>query len=124
MSSELPSRGRKLEARLILETAYRVGQRAIDRVASDTLESYLSNLERQEAIERLLIRFGEALKALPDKYLEKVDATFHWHKPMRFRDLAAHWYAEGLDHELIWNVLRHDLPPMLVAIRKFLASPE
>jgi hypothetical protein len=43
----------------------RAGRKALELVAADTEVSYLSNSERQLAIERLLIRFGEALKSFP-----------------------------------------------------------
>lgn len=124
MSSDQPSRGRALTARRALETAIRVGRRAQDRVAGDTLDSYLQNEERQDGIVQLLLRFGEALKSVPGDVLVAVDATIEWDKPIRFRDLAAHWYEDGLDHELIWNVLQRDLPPLLSALEAFLAAPE
>ena len=40
----------------------RAGRKALELVVHDTEVSYLANNERQLAIERLLIRFGEALK--------------------------------------------------------------
>ena len=97
-----------------------VAKRARARVKDDTLESYLANEERQEAVERLLLRFGEALKALPAGFLVQVDASIEWDKPIRFRDPAAHWYEDGLDHQLIWNVLQYDLPPLIVVLESHL----
>jgi len=38
----------------------RAGRKALELVVDDTEVSYLANNERQLAIERLLIRFGEA----------------------------------------------------------------
>jgi hypothetical protein len=57
MSSE-PQRGRSQSTARVLESAVRIGKRARERVKDDTLESYLANEERQEAVERLLLRFG------------------------------------------------------------------
>jgi len=121
MSSE-PQRGRSPSPAHVLESAVRVGKRACERVKDDTLESYLANEERQEAVERLLPRFGEALKALPAGLLVQIDASIEWDKPIRFRDLAAHWYEDGLDHQLIWNVLQYDLPPLIVVLESHLNS--
>ena len=121
MSSE-PQRGRSPSPARVLESAVRVGKRACERVKDDTLESYLANEERQEAVERLLPRFGEALKALPAGLLVQIDASIEWDKPIRFRDLAAHWYEDGLDHQLIWNVLQYDLPPLIVVLESHLNS--
>jgi uncharacterized protein with HEPN domain len=81
-------------------------------VKNDDLKSCLANEERQDAIERDLIRFGEALKDIPKKVLTGADPNIEWDKPMRFRDLAAHWYEGTLYHELIWSVLKRD-PPAL-----------
>lgn len=121
MSSE-PQRGRSPSPARVLESAVRVGKRTCERVKDDTLESYLANAERQEAVERLLPRFGEALKALPAGLLVQIDASIEWDKPIRFRDLAAHWYEDGLDHQLIWNVLQYDLPPLIVVLESHLNS--
>lgn len=122
MSSEPRGGGRSPTPERALETAIRVARRAITRVEHDTLETYLAKEERQDAIERLLLRFGEALKALPASLLYAIDPVIEWDKPIRFRDLAAHWYEDGLDHELIWNVLRHDLPPLLAALERHTAQ--
>ena len=104
------------------EAALRAGRRALVLVEADSEASYLDNGERQLAIERLLIRFGEALKDIPDPVLEEIDPRAVWSGPKGFRDLASHWYEEGLDHRLIWRVLRHDLPPMLSAIEIWLSA--
>lgn len=123
MSSE-PPRGRALTPVRALETAVRVARRAIARIETDTLESYLANDERQDGVTQLLMRFGEALKSLPAGMLESIDPSIEWDKPVRFRDLVAHWYEDGLDHELIWNVLKYDLPPILSVLESHLASLE
>ena len=109
MSSEVRG-GRSADATGALQAAFGVAQRAIKLVAEDGLESYLANDERQLAVERLLLRFGEALKAVPDAVLATVDPDLDWVGPKRFRDLAAHWYTEGLDHRLIWRALQNELP--------------
>ena len=92
-------------------------------VADDTLESYLANDERQLAVERLLLRFGEALKAVPEATLRTVDPDLDWAGPKRFRDLAAHWYTEGLDHRLIWRALRNEVSRAATAIDRYLDAP-
>ena len=91
-------------------------------VAADTEQSYLANEERQLAVERLLMRFGEALKSVPSAVLDSIDPELDWSGPMRFRDQVAHWYTEGLDHRLIWRALQGDLPRAIAAIAAFLAG--
>ena len=100
--------------------AVRVARRALDLVAGDTEDSYLANDERQLAIERLLIRFGEALKSIPNPVLDQVDQNISWAGPKGFRDIASHWYEEGLDHRLIWHALINDLPGMVDALQRWI----
>ena len=98
----------------------RAGHKALELIAHDTEDSYLANAERQLAIERLLIRFGEALKGIPNQMLSEIDPGIAWAGPKGFRDIASHWYEEGLDHRLIWNALVNDLPPMLDSLQKWI----
>lgn len=93
---------------------------ALSLVATDTRESYLGNPERQDAIERRLMRYGEALKDVPDATLRTVSSSLSWDHPKRFRDLAAHWYAGSLSHDVIWVVLTEHLPREVAALRTFI----
>jgi uncharacterized protein with HEPN domain len=106
--------------------AVHAGRKAQKLVAHDTEVSYLANSERQLAIERLLIRFGEALKSIPNEILAHIDANIAWAGPKGFRDIASHWYEEELDHRLIWHALANDLPPMLDALQRWIdtSSPK
>jgi uncharacterized protein with HEPN domain len=104
----------------VAQGALRAGRRALALVAHDTEATYLANEERQLAVERLLIQFGEAIKDLPPETLKEIDPTIDWSGPKRFRDLAAHWYTEGLDHRLIWRALRLDLPTCCDALERYL----
>lgn len=105
-----------------LKAALRVARQALALTASDTEETYLANEERQLAVERLLLRFGEALKAAPQDMLDAVDPQVDWAGPKRFRDLAAHWYTDGLDHRLIWRALQNDLPRAAAALEAHLST--
>jgi len=97
-----------------------LAREAVGLVAKDSLDSYLAKRERRRAVERVLSLFGEALKDLPAEVLDSVDPVMDWNGPKHFRDVASHWYTEGLDHELIWRVLHDDLPRRIAAIEGFL----
>ena len=105
-------------------TAVRAGRKALELVAHDTEDSDLANNERQLAIERLLIRFGEALKSIPNHTLTQIDSNIAWAGPKGFRDIASHWYEEGLDHRLIWHALANDLPPMLDSLQRWIDNQQ
>ncbi len=121
MSSDASPGGRAHNAIGALKAALRVGRRAIALVATDDEASYLGNEERQFAIERLLIRFGEALKDVSSDVLTDVDPAANWTGPKAFRDLASHWYADGLDHALVWRALQLDMPALLQSIEDWLS---
>jgi uncharacterized protein with HEPN domain len=127
VSSDISRSGRAGTPRGAAIAAVRAGRKALELVAHDTAVSYLANNERQLAIERLPIRFGEALKSIPNETLTQIDSNIAWAGPKGFRDIASHWYEEGLDHRLIWHALVNDLPPMLDALQRWIdasSSPE
>ena len=125
MSSDHPGKGgRSSDEAGALAAALRAGRKALELTASDDEETYLANEERQFAIERLLIRFGEALKDVSTATLTAIDPHTNWSGPKGFRDLVSHWYDDGLDHELIWRALRGELPAMLDSISAWLSRPD
>ena len=73
VSSEPPRGGRASTPRGAAIAAVGAGRKALELVVHDTEVSYLANNERQLAIERLLIRFGEALKSIPNQTLTEID---------------------------------------------------
>ena len=81
MSSERSPGSRADTPRGAALAAVRAGQRALELIAGDDEATYLANNERQLAIERLLIRFGEALKSIPNETLAEVDPDIRWAGP-------------------------------------------
>ena len=86
MSSERRA-GRSTTPLGAADAAIQAGNRTCELVSGDPESSYLANDERQLAVERLLIRFGEALKDIPNDVLLQVDPTANWIGPKGFRDL-------------------------------------
>ncbi len=120
VSCDTPRGGRAAKPRGAAVAAVHAGRKAQELDAHATEVSYLANNERQLAIERLLIRFGEALKSIPNGTLTQIDASIASAGPKGVRDIASHWYEEGLDHRLIWHALVNDLPPMLDALQRWI----
>ena len=89
MSSDTSRGGRAATPLGAAAAAVRAGRKALEFVAHDTEDSYLANNERQRAIERLLIRFGEALKSIPNHTLTQIDSNIAWAGPKGFRDIAS-----------------------------------
>ncbi len=67
-----------------------------------------------------MIRFGEALKNVPNDTLQKVDREIAWGGPKGCRDIASHWYEDGLDHRLIWHALVNDSSPMVASLQRWI----
>lgn len=87
--------------------------------ASDTLETYLGNEERQHAVERAFIGIGEAIKDLAKAVdLQTLDPAGPWREPPRFRDFLAHQYEDGVSHPDVWKTICDDLPLLDAALER------
>lgn len=85
----------------------------------DTEESYLTNEERQAAVERNFIAIGEAIKDLSKEVeLVALDPQGPWREPARFRDFLAHQYEEGVSHPDVWQTIQHDLPALDASLER------
>jgi uncharacterized protein with HEPN domain len=85
----------------------------------DDEASYLSNDERQAAVERNFIAIGEAIKDLARAVdLRALDPNGPWRHPARFRDFLAHKYDEGISHPEVWSTIKTDLPVLDEALAR------
>ena len=81
-----------------------------------------SGMERLESTCMLLIAVGEGLKGvdkLSDKSLFPRYPEIDWKGAMGIRDIIAHHYFD-LDAEIVFNVVKQDLLPMLSVIRQMI----
>lgn len=81
-------------------------------------EFYLSNIEKQDATERRLQVIGQAIIQLPEE-LKEQHPEIEWHKIAGLRNRIVHDYLE-IDHLIIWNTLKNDLPLFKKAIQELL----
>jgi uncharacterized protein with HEPN domain len=101
---------RKLGASEIIANARQRITRIRTMTATDTLDSYLANVERQDAVERNFIAIGEAIKDLASVIdLIAIVPNGPWREPARFRDFLAHQYEEGVSHPDVWRTIVEDL---------------
>lgn len=85
-----------------------------------------AGMERLESTCMLLIAIGESIKGvdkLTNKELLPQFPSIDWKGAMGIRDIIAHHYFD-LDAEIVYNVVKSNLPEMLVAVEEMISFIE
>lgn len=99
---------------------------------SEEIDSYQfyymtpAGMERLESTCMLLIAIGESIKGIDKLTGKELLAKYpevDWKGAMGIRDIIAHHYFD-LDAEIVYNVVKTNLPEMLVVVNKMLAFIE
>lgn len=83
-------------------------------------------MERLESTCMLLIAIGESIKGvdkLTNKELLPQFPSIDWKGAMGIRDIIAHHYFD-LDAEIVYNVVKSNLPEMLVVVEDMISFVE
>lgn len=83
-------------------------------------------MERLESTCMLLIAIGESIKGvdkLTNKELLPQFPSIDWKGAMGIRDIIAHHYFD-LDAEIVYNVVKSNLPEMLVVVEEMISFVE
>lgn len=83
-----------------------------------TFRSFAKDEKTVDAVIRNLEVIGEAAKHIPAK-LRSAHRQIPWKSISGMRDTVVHEYF-GVDLEIIWKTVRHDLPRLKRQMRKFL----
>lgn len=117
---------RKKQAEYLLKKIEATLERIIGN--SSEINSYLyyasspSGMERLESTCMLLIALGESIKGvdkLTDKQLLQNYPQVDWKGAMGIRDIIAHHYFD-LDAEIVYDVVKNNLPQMLNVVRQII----
>ena len=85
-----------------------------------------AGMERLESTCMLLIAIGESIKGV-DKLTNKALLTqfpmIDWKGAMGIRDIIAHHYFD-LDAEIVYNVVKTNLPEMLIVVKEMILFVE
>ena len=81
-------------------------------------EDFLESDLLRHAVVRALEVIGEAVKNLPNELLEKYP-QIEWKRVKGMRDRLAHAYF-GVDYELLWKVVKEELPILCKVVRDML----
>ena len=77
-------------------------------------------MEKLDAACMLLIAIGESIKGfdkVTNKQILSQNKSIPWNEIMGVRDIIAHHYFD-IDAEEIFSIIKHDLEPLLLAIRE------
>lgn len=105
-------------------------ERIIDNSEEISSHNYYYNsssgMERLESTCMLLIAIGESIKGvdkITNKELFKHYPDVDWKGAMGIRDIIAHHYFD-LDGEIVFNVVKNELPNMLKTINRIIDNIE
>jgi uncharacterized protein with HEPN domain len=96
----------------------------IERYTKDVdLPSFLTyaNKEKQDAVVRRIEIIGEAVRNLPEDFRQEHPAV-PWQQIAGMRHKLVHEYF-GVDLELVWQVVRHDLAHLKKHVEELLSQP-
>ena len=107
-------------------------EQSVERILqkSESIDSYQfyyltpAGTERLESTCMLLIAIGESIKGIDkitNKELLPLYPEIDWKGVMGIRDIIAHHYFD-LDAEIDYDVVKNDLPEMLITIRKMIVD--
>ncbi|MCB2185671.1 MAG: DUF86 domain-containing protein [Deltaproteobacteria bacterium] len=83
-------------------------------------EEFLKDMEKQYAVVRALTIIGEACKKVPQEVKEKYP-SIPWREMASTRDVLIHDY-DGVDLEIVWDIVTNDLPEVLPGLESCLVS--
>ncbi len=75
-----------------------------------SFEAFSGDQKSIDAVARNLQIIGEAASRLPDDFKEE-HSSLEWHKIVGLRHRIVHEYF-GVDIQIVWQVLRKDLPAL------------
>ena len=110
----------------IAETLERILSKSETIITPSDYYSTPSGVERLESTCMLLIAIGESVKGIDKTTDKKYLASYpevDWRGVMGMRDIIAHHYFD-LDGEVVFNVVKEELPNMLHTIRRMIADME
>jgi uncharacterized protein with HEPN domain len=114
----VPHRGCKLRIEDILQAIS-----AIDEFTRGmTFEEFSADRKTIDAVMHNIMVIGEAAKNVPEEITHRYDGI-PWDKMRAIRNVVVHVYF-GIRKEILWETIRHDLPPLVPMLQECLASAE
>ncbi len=83
-------------------------------------EDFDTNAMRYDATVRNIELIGEAATHVPDS-IRQMAADIPWRMVIATRNRLIHGYA-GIDDDVLWSIVKTDVPALLVSLRALLAQ--
>lgn len=81
-------------------------------------EDFIQSLVKQDAVMRRISVIGEAVRNIPTDFREQ-HTIIPWKDIAGMRDKLIHNYT-GVDIDLVWRVVKKDIPPLKKQIKNLL----
>lgn len=104
--------------RLYLQDMIDFAERAVAYTAGLDQDAFIGDGRTYDATLRNLELIGEAATHIPDA-VRQASTGIKWRQVVATRNRLAHGYS-GLDDDVIWDIIRTDLPDLLVKARRVL----
>ena len=103
-----------------LQDIIRAARLAMDYVAGVSMQDFLSNFQRQDAVVRRLEMIGEAARRV-SKDSRDAMPELPWNRMISMRNMLIHEY-DDVDYRIVWETVVNDLPPLVSALEKRLET--
>jgi uncharacterized protein with HEPN domain len=110
----------KREWKLLIQDIYDAMQYIKEFVGKMTRKEFLADEKTRSAVAFKIENIGEASKNIPKEIRAKYK-DLPWTDMARMRDKITHFYF-GIDHKIVWTVVKKELPVIEPAVMKVLSD--
>lgn len=114
---------RRRDVRSYLHDILEAAQLLEEFSAGQSLEDYAADAKLRSAVERQFEIIGEALNQALRVQPELAASITGSHRIVAFRNRLIHGYA-SISHDIVWSVLRDDLPLLRSQVERLLYEEE
>lgn len=83
-------------------------------------KEFLENYEKQDSVVRRLEIMGEAIRNLPDEFLDKYP-EIPWQDIVDFRNVLIHEYFD-INLDRVWKTIKRDIPELKLKLENILGK--
>ena len=87
-----------------------------------SFDLYCSDIKTVHAVQHNFMIIGEAVARIPEEY-KLQHKQIDWRQIKDFRNIIVHDYF-GIDSRIVWDIIRQDIPDLLVRITALLEARE